>query len=254
MYLHLAGVVGQPNLPDARHVQGIDEPVDSFGNQVGVVHREGPPEPVRPDGVEEVPALLNRVPQVVHLGVVRLPVQVLEEERHAAAFGIVHCPQQAVPGGLHALRDGRAEVHTAVHHDTVGGDAPREIDVAAQVGIHAVAHVGREFSHVHRRSRVHRDGDLALVHDRAHGAQAVVGPVVHPVRPGLGGEVQVVDAVLGGESERVLQRSSPAVIANAINEVHNTSPFRRMRNYFDIDARDKQDRIRAISCASCLSM
>ena len=58
-------------------------------------------------------------------------------------------------------------------------------------------------------------GDAVAFHCGEDGADAVVGPVVQPVGAGVGGEVQVMEVVLGGEGQGILKRGGAGVVADA---------------------------------------
>jgi len=81
VHLVLPGVVGQPHLADPLDPEGVEEPVDARGRQVGVVDREGPAEAGRRDLLEGRPALLDRVGEIVDLRARGLGVEVLQEQR-----------------------------------------------------------------------------------------------------------------------------------------------------------------------------
>ena len=58
------------------------------GNQVRVVHRERPAEARRLDPPEVLAAFFEVVGEVADLGVLRLPIEVLQEQAHARALGV----------------------------------------------------------------------------------------------------------------------------------------------------------------------
>src|SRR5678816_1074766 len=85
--LVVTAVVGQPHLAAALEADGIEKAANALRDQVRVVDGEGPPERGRGDAAEVLAALVNAEREVAHLGMLRLAVQVFEEEAYARPLG-----------------------------------------------------------------------------------------------------------------------------------------------------------------------
>ena len=68
------------------------------------------------------------------------------------------------------------------------------------------------------------EGDLVAFREGAGGADTVVSPAVEVVDAGVDGEVQVMDVVVGGEGDGVLQAGGAGVVADTVDEGHRGNP------------------------------
>src|SRR5439155_498807 len=89
--------VGHADLAATPEVHGVEEPVDALGDEVRVVHGERPAQARRLDAPEELAALLEVVGEVADLGVLRLPVEVLQEQPCARSLGVGGRPPRSTP-------------------------------------------------------------------------------------------------------------------------------------------------------------
>ena len=96
-------VVGQAHLADTVDTEGVQEAIDAVRHQVGVVDGEGHAEVLRGDGIEVDPALFDRVGQVMYFGIVRLKVQVLQQQHRADRLCICNDAFQPCQRGVFAL-------------------------------------------------------------------------------------------------------------------------------------------------------
>ena len=81
-------VVGHTHLAAAPEIHGVEEAVDALGNEMRMVDRERPAEVRRLDTTEVLTTLLEIVGEVTDLGVLRLPVEVLQEQVRARPLGV----------------------------------------------------------------------------------------------------------------------------------------------------------------------
>ena len=120
LQVHLVAVaeaVGEPHLGHLRHVERVHETRDALGHEVRVVGGERELEGGRLDALAVVAPLLDGVREVVHLGILGLLVEVLEQDQRALLLGVGRDALQALEPRLHAHRLVGAEVVAGVHHD-----------------------------------------------------------------------------------------------------------------------------------------
>jgi len=72
--------VGHAHLAATAEIHGVEEAVDALGDQMRMVDRECPTEVGRLDATEVLAAFLEVVGEVADLGVLGLPVEVLQKE------------------------------------------------------------------------------------------------------------------------------------------------------------------------------
>ncbi len=210
MDLVLAGVVGEPHLADPLDAEGVQEPVDALGDEVGVVDGERPAKVVGPDLLEVRPALLHGVGQVVHLRARRLGVEILEEEPRAGSLGVRGQPGEPLEGrGLPRL-DRAAEVVAGVDHDPLAAEPRGEVDVGAQVGVDALGDAGGELRDVDARQRVQAEVNAVPRARLPQGAHALGLPRIKPVEP-IGVEVDMAEPVAHRPLEGVLEPGGAGV-------------------------------------------
>jgi len=85
--------IGQPHFLDLRHVERRDKPVDPLRHEMRMVDRERQAKRRRPDLVEIEAPLVERVRQIVHLGLGGLLVEVFQQHQRALPLGIGDDPQ-----------------------------------------------------------------------------------------------------------------------------------------------------------------
>src|SRR5713226_5704099 len=79
LQMHLMAVaeaIGEPHFLDVGEVERIDKAGDPFGHEMGMVDGERQPERRRLDALEIMAPFLDRMGEVVNLGVLRLLVEV----------------------------------------------------------------------------------------------------------------------------------------------------------------------------------
>src|SRR4029077_3131852 len=97
----IAKTIGQPHLLDPAHIDGIDKAGNPFGNEMRVIDGERQLECRRLDGIEIVAPLLDRMREVVNFRLIRLLIQVLEQNQRAVPLGMNDDPLQAIETGSH---------------------------------------------------------------------------------------------------------------------------------------------------------
>jgi hypothetical protein len=213
--LVVAAVVGQPDLAAACDAEGIEEAPDALRDQVRVVDGEGPPERGRDDAAEVLAALLDAEREVVHLGMLRLAVQVFEEEAHAGPLGPLRRTREPGNARFPAGRVVRREVKPAVHDDPFGVDPRSERDIGLEIAVDRLRDEGRRLRHIDPRQCVQAEMNAAALGRAAHGGHAFVAPEMRRIRRGPGGlqgNVQVADAVRGRPRQFLLDRPAAAEV------------------------------------------
>jgi len=162
-----APAIREPHLVAARQIHAGEEAFDTFRHEMRVVDREGPAQPRRFQRIEEVVALFEIVPKVMHLGVVRLPVHVLQQQREPDLLGMLAHVQEPVARGLPPHRDIGGEVIARVYHHPLAAEPLAGFHVAEQIAVDAVAHMRRDLRDVDSRERMDADVDVVLFADAA---------------------------------------------------------------------------------------
>src|ERR1700675_4740348 len=152
--LVVAAVVGHPHFAAARETDGIEKAPDALRDQVRMVDGEGPPERGRGNAAEVLAALLDAEREVVHLGMLRLAVQVLEEEAHAGPLGPLRRAREPRNARFPAGRVVRREVKPAVHDDPFGADPRSERDIGLEIAVDRLRDEGRRLRDIDARQRV----------------------------------------------------------------------------------------------------
>src|SRR5262249_45476328 len=150
----LAVAVGQPHFAAARDVHGVEEAVDALGDEVGVVHREGPAERGRGNAAEVLAALVQVVGEVADLRVLGLAVEVLEQQLYAGTPGPVGGSLEALDAGGDAGEEVAGEVIATVHDDPLRAETPGRLDVRRQILVGRLGQQRRGFGDVDSGRRV----------------------------------------------------------------------------------------------------
>ena len=248
--LVVAAVVGQPHLAAAREADGIEEAPDALRDQVRMVDGEGPPERGRGDAAEVLAALLDAEREVAHLGMLRLAVQVFEEEAHAGPLGPLRRAREPRNARFPAGRVVRREVKPAVHDDPFGVDLRSERDIGLEIAVDRLRDEGRRLRDIDPRQRVQAEMNAAALGRVAHGGHALVAPEMRSIGRGprgLQAKVQVADAVGGRPGESLLDRPASAEVdPDALAKRHaRTLHLIAMRQSCTIPRRRRPPRPRA---------
>jgi hypothetical protein len=127
------------------------------------------------DRGEIMPPLLDRMGEIMHLGVVRLLVQVFQQNQRAMPLGAADDPLQPFEPDGHPTLLVWAEVEAGMHDDPFGAHPRCHLDIGFEIPLDRVADKGRIFGDVDRRRGVQ------------HEMHAV--PLAGPTRPGGAGPV-----------------------------------------------------------------
>ena len=201
--------VGHAHLAAPSEIHRVEEAVDALGNEVRVIDRERPAEARRLDPAEVLPALLEIVGEIADLGVLRLPVEVLQEQPRAGPLGKRGGALEALDAGGAARGVVAGEVIAPVDDDPLGAETTPEVDVRLEVLLGGVGQE-RRLGDVDGRRRMQaqvnavslaRGAKRRLARGRPGGGRVGVGMV----RRALEAHVDVVHAVRGRPGEAVLQ-------------------------------------------------
>ena len=198
------------------------------GTRVCVIDRERPLERGGGDPIEEVPALLDAVAEVVDLGALGLPVQVFEHELHASALRTGRRPLDALERRGHAQLLVSGEMVAGVDHDPPCLQARREVDVGLEVAVDRVAHERRDLGDVDRRERVQAEVNAMFGAGRAHPFAPAGIETLERVRADVHLAVDVADLVRRRDPHGLLDGDVAAEIhADPIDERHQASSLVR---------------------------
>src|SRR5712671_7056028 len=99
----VAEAVGEAHLLDPAHIERVDKSGDALRHQMRMVGGERQPKRRRVDRLEIEPPFLDRMGEIMHLGLFRLLAQVFEEDQRALSLGVIDDPPQSLAPGLHPL-------------------------------------------------------------------------------------------------------------------------------------------------------
>ena len=218
----VAVAVGEPHLADPPEVERLHESLDALGNQVRVVGRERELEGGRGD-VPVVLPLLDRVREVMHLGVLRLLVEVLEQQQRLLLLGMGDDALEPLAAGLHAHALVLGEVVARVHHHPARPELREDVHVALQVIGRRVGDMGRVLGDVHRRVGVQAEPDAVLLEQPAHAGAALRIEGRQRVLRRVELDVDVADPVLRRPLDALLEADlAPEVDADAVFQSHES--------------------------------
>ena len=221
LFIAVAPAVGEPNLFDPAHVERVDKPGDALGHQMRVVDGKRQFERRRPDTVEIMAPLLDRVGQVMDFGRVRLLVQVFEQDQRAMPFGIGDDALQPFEAGLypHLLVGG--EVKAGMHDDPFGAELGGDLDIGSEIAVDGVADMGRVFGDVDRRGGVQPKMDLTMPAGGADRGGAVAVEAAERVRAGVELNVDPMHRMSCRPFNRVLEpQLAPDIDADPVPQPH----------------------------------
>jgi hypothetical protein len=226
----VAPAIGEADLRHPLHRDRVHEALHPLRKQVRVVRREGEREGGRVDRLVVVAPLLHRVREVVHLGVLRFLVQVLEQQPRAAAPRVLDHAFGPLESGAHPHLDVGGEVVAGVHHDPPGTQPRRGVDVALDILVHRLGHHGRVLRDVDRRKGVQPELHAVPLARRADAARALVVEAGEGVRRGVELDVDVAHAVAARPLDPILQpHPSAEVDPDPVSQRHVVSSEQRRR-------------------------
>ena len=217
----IAGIIGQPHLADTRNAKGVQKAVNALRHQVGMVDGESPTETLRGYGVKVVPTFRNRMGQVVDFRIGRLKVQVFQQQRYPGLLGIGHSPLQPRQRRRHPLSNGAAEMVAAMDYHAVAAQPPGQGNVAFQVAVNGIIHIGRKLGDIDRRGGVQSQGYAVPAGGRSNRCHPRGVPIIQAVRPPVGVEIQVEKGISRRRGQGILKAGLAGIIADTIFQGHS---------------------------------
>jgi hypothetical protein len=191
---------------------------------VRVIDGERPAERRRRDAAEVLATLVEVVGEVADLGVLRLAVEVLQQQAHARALGQLGGALQALDARRQARREVAREVVAAVHDDPRRPELPGDVDVRRQVLLGRLGQHGRRLGDVDGGGGVQSHVNPVPLAGRAHRGHALGGPLGRRIEmPGRAFQagVDIAHAMLGRPRQALLEPPLAAEIdADALAQRH----------------------------------
>ena len=201
----VAEAIGESHLLDQCHIERTDKPGYALRHEVRMVGSERQPERRRADLLEIETPFLDRMGEVVHFGVFRFLVQVLQKHQSAALLGVIDDALQPFASGAHPLFTVRGEVKAGMQDDPLRTEPYRGIDIGSHIGVDRFADIGRIFRDVDRRRSVQPEMNAGAFAGGTQRGGARPVDRAERVVPGIELHVDVADFVRRGPGDRVFQ-------------------------------------------------
>ena len=123
MLFHRAAAIGDAHLAAAAQIHLIEEADDADRKNVGMVDGKAPSQTLGMELPEIIVALFQVMAEILHLGVLRFRIHVLQKQRDALLLRDAAHPAEAREGGFHARLAVAGKMIAGMDHDPAGAQA-----------------------------------------------------------------------------------------------------------------------------------